>query len=149
MPLTCILQPHHSVLAMAIDRQIIELLSSVLEDHPEIQCCYLYGSAAQGRMAPSSDVDVAVAGFRPLTGDERAELQGDLEVALGRDVDLVDLLCVTGTILRNAVRGVCVLCRDTGVKYRVMRRLVYDQEDLQPLRQRMMDRRREVFAHGH
>lgn len=133
---------------METNRQIVELVLEVLQAHPEIQCAYIYGSALGGKLQPDSDVDVAVAGERPLTVRAKASLREKMEMAVRRDVDLVDLHRAAGTILREAMRGECIMCRDTRVKYQLMRRLVYDQEDLQPLRRQMMDRRREAFVHG-
>ena len=129
--------------------RIRERIATVLQDHDEVRCCYLYGSAARGRMGALSDIDLGVAGDRAFSAEQKLALQEEFEQALQRDVDLVDLSSVSGTILRNVMRGECVCCRDVGVKYRLIRKLVYDQEDFEPLRRRMMDMRREAFIHGH
>jgi predicted nucleotidyltransferase len=133
---------------MLPEHPLVNVLQAVLERHPEIRCCYLYGSAARGERGPASDVDLAVACDAPLAGTEKTALAEECATALGRDVDLLDLVGASGLILRSALRGVCMLCRDVACKYGLMRALVYDQEDLQPLRRQMMRLRREAFAHG-
>ncbi len=127
---------------------VVRALGPVLASHQEVECCYVYGSAASGRLRPDSDVDLAVACSRPLEGAELCALQEECALVLHRDVDLVDLLRVTGLILRNALRGTCVFSRSARSKYRVVRELIYDQEDMQPLRRRLMERRRRIFAYG-
>ena len=130
-------------------RDIEESIGSALEKHPEVLCCYVYGSAADGRMRRGSDVDLAMASDHVLSAGEKQALCEDMAAVLGVDIDIVDLLNATGTILRNAMRGRCVMCRAPDIKYRLIRKLVYDQEDLQPARRRMMESRREAFIHGH
>jgi predicted nucleotidyltransferase len=132
-----------------VEESILVATAAVFRGRPEIQCCYVYGSAARGQRKRGSDVDLAVAAHHVLSVSEKSTLKDELERALLCDVDLIDLLSATGTILRQAMRGVCLLCRSTDVKYRLMRKLIYDQEDLQPARRSMMDTRRKAFVHGH
>ena len=42
--------------------QDLELVRSVLRQHPEIECATLFGSRAKGTHTPRSDVDLALAG---------------------------------------------------------------------------------------
>ena len=127
---------------------IVACIKAVLAEYPDVLCCYLYGSAASGRERPDSDVDLAVACAQPMSAELKAQLFSDLAIALQRDVDLIDLLAVNGPVLRSALHGECLFCRDSALKYKLLHRLVYDQEDLQPLRRKMMERRREAFVHG-
>jgi predicted nucleotidyltransferase len=52
---------------------------------------YVFGSFATGTSTPNSDVDVAVLGSEALPAAARWELAQTLAIALGRDVDLIDL----------------------------------------------------------
>lgn len=131
------------------DGEILHAVAAALQEHPAVQCAYVYGSTARGCRRPDSDIDLAVAADRVLAAGERWALQESLGYVLQTDVDLVDLRRVTGTILRNAMRGTCILCRDPAVKAELIRKLIYDQEDMQPARRRMMRLRRERFARGH
>lgn len=129
--------------------QIRRQLDGFTAVHPEIACAYLFGSATGSRFSDTSDIDLGVAASRPLSGDEKARLREELEDSLHRDIDLVDLQRATGNILRQAMHGICILCRNTTVRYQLMRRLIYDQEDMQPVRNRIMQQRRLRFAYGH
>ncbi len=129
--------------------QITQKLGDFLAAHPDLQCCYLFGSVTGRDFSCLSDVDVGIAASKPMSASEKQALRGELEVTLDRDVDLVDLHQATGSILRKALQGTCILCRSTRVRYQIMRRLIYDQEDMQPLRNLVMKIRRMRFAYGH
>ena len=69
---------------------------------PGLQALYLFGSAASGEARPGSDLDLALLADRPLAADERFDLEQDLALLLGREVDLVDLLAAS-TVMRMQV----------------------------------------------
>jgi uncharacterized protein len=58
---------------------------------PDCVAIYLFGSRATGTPTPDSDVDLAVLPEAPLADEVRWQLAQTLALALGRDVDLVDL----------------------------------------------------------
>jgi predicted nucleotidyltransferase len=58
---------------------------------PGCVAIYLFGSHAAGTARRDSDIDLAVLAPAPLGDEERWHLAQTLAVALGRDVDLVDL----------------------------------------------------------
>lgn len=49
---------------------------------------YIFGSAAEGRDTPDSDIDLAVRGLPP---ESFFEAVGRVALAIGRDFDVVDL----------------------------------------------------------
>ena len=63
---------------------------------------YLFGSVAEGRTRPGSDVDIAVLFRKPITAAALFELRNDLAEALSSDVDLIDLSTAT-TVMRKEV----------------------------------------------
>ncbi|MBM4377391.1 MAG: nucleotidyltransferase domain-containing protein [Deltaproteobacteria bacterium] len=67
-------------------------LAARWSDLPELVAVVLCGSAARGEMTPWSDVDFAVLCEVPLSLDDRLRIVADGTSALGRDVDVVDLL---------------------------------------------------------
>jgi predicted nucleotidyltransferase len=71
---------------------------------PGCVAIYLFGSRATDTALHDSDVDLAILGPAPLGEEERWALAQDVAVALGRDVDLVDLLRAS-TVLRVQVIG--------------------------------------------
>ncbi len=123
-------------------------LAPLWSEYPDVQCGFVYGSAATGRLKAASDVDLAVAGHGPLSAETMLRLREDCAARLHRDVDLIDLHRATGVLLRNALRGVCIYAREGGVRYPLMRRLIYDQEDFHPLRRRIMEGRRRRLVYG-
>ena len=95
----------------AVNREaIVERLRSSVEG---LVAVYLFGSVARGDDHPESDVDVAVLASRPLDAVLRWELQERLAVALGRDVDLVDLRAASA-VLRVRVLAVATLLWTSG-----------------------------------
>jgi predicted nucleotidyltransferase len=52
---------------------------------------YQFGSTTDGTTHADSDLDLAVLARRPLPNLDRWDLQEELAVRVGRDVDLVDL----------------------------------------------------------
>ena len=73
----------------------------------------LFGSLAAGRAHPNSDLDVAVIATTPLTSQARVNMMGDLALAFGRPVDLIDLSRTHCPLLQQVLtRGRLVLCKD-------------------------------------
>lgn len=130
---------------MTVDDQVRHCLSS----HPEIGLAIVFGSIAAGRDTPDSDVDLAVAGSRPLSARDKLGLIGDLALATGRPVDLVDLATATGPILgRILATGRLVHCSDRALYAEVIKRAIYDDADMAPYRDRILaaQRRRWIAA---
>lgn len=76
--------------AQGIEQQIVDVCGA----QPGVVAVYLFGSVARGTDGPSSDVDVAVLFEEPppaRLGGPRLVLEGELERALGRRVDLIVL----------------------------------------------------------
>ena len=128
---------------------IFDQLRELLQTEPDLQLAYLFGSAATNRMRPASDVDVAVAVSPRMDAPRMMALIRRLSESIGRDIDLVDLQQAHGTILKEAMQGKELFCRDYTVKETLMKRLVYEQEDFMPLRRSLLARRRQLELHGH
>ncbi len=75
---------------------------------------YVVGGAAEGRLTVLSDVDVAVYAEKPMKWRELVELALELEDALGRGVDVVDLKTAPLLLACEVVsRGIVVVDRNT------------------------------------
>lgn len=96
-----------------LDDLIERARASVVAALPDVVAVYVFGSAATGHYAPGSDLDVAVLGSRPLPSRDVYDLARALEVELGTDVDLVDLMTAS-TVLKYEVitQGRRVHCVD-------------------------------------
>jgi predicted nucleotidyltransferase len=76
--------------AQALDEAVLNALANRLGQKGKIAAAYLLGSAADGRLRADSDVDIALLPLRgvEISGMERADLAADLELVLGRPVDV-------------------------------------------------------------
>jgi predicted nucleotidyltransferase len=69
---------------------------------PDLRWLAVFGSTARGDATRDSDVDVAVLAGAPIATERLRALRSDLEIALGRDVHLIDLRNAS-TVLRSQV----------------------------------------------
>ena len=88
----------------------------ILAAIPDSVAIYAFGSAVTDHRGPDSDLDLAVLGRRPLPAQALYDLARSLEVDLGLDVDLVDLITAP-TVLRHEVitRGRRIHCAEKDV----------------------------------
>jgi hypothetical protein len=120
---------------------IEERLRACLRDAPPgVVCAYLFGSEARGEARAGSDVDVAVL-YEPAPAARLdagpLDLEGQLERALGRPVQLVVLNAAPADLVHRVLRdGRVLLDRDRAarIRFEVARRNEYF--DLAPIRQR-------------
>lgn len=116
-------------------------VADVLAAHNEIQLGIVFGSAVAGTMREDSDVDVAVYASTPLSVSLRLDLIAELSMALGREVDVVDLYPAYGAILRQVLtKGEVVLKRSESALAMLIKRMLFDQADMEPLRNRIVER---------
>ena len=88
---------------------------SLLSSQGHVAAAYLLGSAADGRLRPDSDVDIAVLPIAPnrLLLTERLTLAAELSRLAGRDVDLGVLTTRNLVYAKEAVtRGRLIFDRD-------------------------------------
>ena len=127
----------------------LETLRQVLSRYPHIRLCMVFGSAATGRSASGSDIDIAVAAAQPLAADARLELIEAFSSALHSEVDLVDLMADRGHILRQALsKGRIVRNDDKSLYARLISRMLFNQADMMPYHDRILRERRMRFLHG-
>lgn len=75
---------------MKIDIDNITLqIEKYASSHDNIVVVYLFGSAATGKMRPSSDLDIAIMSTCRIDGFERIAMETELSNLLHIDVDLV------------------------------------------------------------
>jgi len=92
---------------------------------------------------------VAVLFDRPLDMESRLALWGKLTDALHREVDLVDLYDLGGEILHQILtKGRVVIKNDVHAYFRLVQRMVYNEEDFMPQIRRVLRERVERFAYG-
>ncbi len=124
-------------------------LEERLAAEPSVALALLFGSVASGRARRDSDIDLAVAGPAPLTADAKAALIADLAVLTGRPIDLIDLSTAGTGILRQALcKGRLVCLKDRALYAELIKRLVFEQADWLPYRDRILAERRRRWIGG-
>lgn len=120
-------------------KEIEDRLLDQLRGAPaEVVCAYVFGSFARGEAGPRSDIDVAVLFEKPpesRLGAGPLDLEGDLERALGRPVQLVVLNRAPADLVHRVLRdGRVTIDRDRArrIRFEVAKRNEYF--DLEPIR---------------
>jgi predicted nucleotidyltransferase len=119
-----------------VSGEFMAAMRSVLEAREGLRFALLFGSATRG-LAGARDVDVAVS-FTASPGlMELARLGDDLERAVGRQVDVVDIDHAT-TLLRWEVVKVAlpILVRDRDAWLELLARVPIEYADLRPYLER-------------
>lgn len=121
-----------------MDPVIRDRVQTVFASIPAVVAVYVFGSVARGTDGPGSDVDVAVLMDQippsTLMGPQLS-IEGRLEEAIGRPVDLVILNTASADLVHRVLRdGDLVVERDRGcrIRFEVGKRNEYF--DLQPAR---------------
>lgn len=121
-------------------------LLEVLNRFPRLELVLVFGSVAQGRARPESDLDIAVAaGHRALTAEERIALVEALAERTGRPVDLIDLHDAGEPLLGQILRHGQRLLGSDGAYGRLLSRHLFDQADFLPYRKRILAQRRAAW----
>ncbi|MEO8054723.1 MAG: nucleotidyltransferase domain-containing protein [Acidobacteriota bacterium] len=119
--------------------EVAARLTAALESAPpSVVAAYLFGSVARGEAREGSDVDVAVlfsAPSEPILGNAANRLEGDLERALRRPVQIVELNRAPADLVHRVLRdGQILLDRDRGARIEFEVRLRNEYFDLEPIR---------------
>ncbi|MCD6398195.1 MAG: nucleotidyltransferase domain-containing protein [Spirochaetaceae bacterium] len=114
-----------------------------------IKTVILYGSFASGNATAKSDVDIAIGGIEKFSPDILAAFNLKISKLLNKEVDLVDLNCISGTILTQVLTKGTVLKKENTVLYaELIKKMLYFEEDMAPNIRYIMDYRREKFLNA-
>ncbi|HMB31365.1 MAG TPA: nucleotidyltransferase domain-containing protein [Desulfohalobiaceae bacterium] len=126
----------------------IQTISQMLEEMPEILLAIVYGSAARERLTDKSDIDIAVAGNTAINYERMTEIANILSERAGKEVDLVDLRQVSGPILLEILdKGRVILKKSIPVYAEILRKLWYNQADMMPYTNMIMQKQLDRFFH--
>ncbi|GAB6102226.1 nucleotidyltransferase domain-containing protein [Thermococcus atlanticus] len=123
---------------------MIKILRKELEKHPEIIFAYLHGSSLE--VEHFRDIDVAVYVDESVNDYLRYELKlaTELEMKLGREVDVRVLNDAPPAFKYRVVsRGRVLLSRDEEKRFRFVENAVWEYLDFEPLERRA---RREIVV---
>jgi predicted nucleotidyltransferase len=121
-------------------------IGRILAAHPRLGVGILFGSVSRGGTRADSDIDVAVAGARPLDSGEKLALVEEIAVETGRPVDLIDLQASGGLILQQVLtKGKLVYCPDRNLYAELIKRMLFEQADFMPYHRRLLRERRRAW----
>ena len=124
-------------------------ITEELRDDAGLEMVIVHGSQVSGKARADSDVDIAVLYDAPLSVRQRFSLLARLENVLEKPVDLVDLFSLHGTILKKILTTGKVLLGRGSVKHvQLLRRMIFNQEDMMPYYNRAIAERLKRFIHG-
>lgn len=130
---------------------IRHVLADVLRDRSGLELALLFGSAANGRLHPGSDVDIGILpADSAMSLSEELALQAELEEAVGRSADLVRLDHADPLLRWRAARdGICLYARSAVAEARFRAEAAIAHDELAPLIDDAAHRyRRRVLATG-
>ena len=132
--------------ASPLPSDIGQKIETVLSRYPAVILAIHFGSLAAGHARSESDLDLAVLASMPLSSQTRIDMIGDLALALGRPVDLIDLSRTHCPLLQQILtRGRLILCKDRSQYAELIRRMVYEEADLMPYYRRILAARRKAW----
>jgi predicted nucleotidyltransferase len=120
-------------------------LKDVLAGFPTLVLALVFGSLAQGRQRPDSDLDIAVAARQALTATEKMALIEALAERTGRPVDLIDLTVATEPLLGQILRHGRRLLGSDGAYGHLISRHLFEAADFLPYRNRVLSERRAAW----
>jgi uncharacterized protein len=133
-------------LAMETASALIEHIARLLARYPTIKLGILFGSLAEERATPESDLDLGVAAAESLDTAMKTALIEALAEISGRPVDLVDLRVVSGPILQHVLtRGKLIYCIDRTLYAALIRTMLFNQSDMMPYYERILAERRKAW----
>ena len=123
---------------------IYSSLKKILGQESLVCLGILFGSIVENKQRFESDVDLAVAGERPLTNGEIKNLVEKLSVQLNRPIDLIDLHNTNGTLLHQVLtRGKLIYCDNRTLYAELIKKMLFNQADMMPYHDRILKERRE------
>jgi predicted nucleotidyltransferase len=128
----------------------IHLFAKTLEflsQDSDLLLAIVFGSMADGRNRPDSDIDIAIYPRKSLDHRKRQQLSDDIALATGRAVDLIDLTHVDGALLRQILRtGQVVFSKEPGLLGILSERLLDWQQDFEPQLNSLLKTRLDHFT---
>jgi uncharacterized protein len=123
----------------------IDALRDYCAGDPMISQAIVFGSLARGEQRPESDLDIAIDLGAPMSPSQRLARIEALGALLGRPVDLVDLRDVGEPLLGQVLAGGMRLKGRDEDYARLLTRHLIDKADFMPLRERILDARRQAW----
>ncbi len=131
----------------ALDKLLAQLADGLTE-FPEIELAFLFGSAAKGRLTAASDLDIAVAADTPLALERKNDIGLALSRLTDREIDLIDLHPVSGTILQQVLCTGMIIKKSPLLYARFLKKMWFNQADMMPYTRMILEKHCRRFVHG-
>lgn len=113
--------------------ELRESLSAALRRIPDVEIAVVYGSAAQGRLRPDSDIDIGIAGRERFEPERLVDISLQLVRRIHREIDIIDLRTTRGLVFYEALtKGVVLLADNRQLMADLMKEAVYYGADFLP-----------------
>lgn len=124
-----------------INEAILQKIICLSKQHLNPTLIYLFGSAAQGTMTETSDIDIAFLSNNEHTGYDVLMFSQQLADIANRDVDLIDLT-EASTVFRAQIVGTGKLlyCNDENFRHEYEIRVLKEYAMLNEERKEIIDR---------
>ena len=125
----------------AIDEQLTRFLTR----YPQLKLAILFGSMAEERATPDSDIDLGLLSDAPLSSSVKLELMEAIGAEFGRPVDIVDLYYAPEPVLGQVFKGKRLL-GENKVYAELLTKHLINTADFLPLQQRILGERRAAWT---
>lgn len=129
-----------------MDDQAIQQLKDYFKPINEISSVILFGSYAKGTQNDQSDIDLAVLTKNELSADLKMKLISDLALIFHKTIDIIDLRNTHVPLLQEILtKGIWLQLESNFIKEKLIQRMIYEVEDLQPLREDIQNQKIKRF----
>ena len=129
-----------------MDNQTIQRLKDYFNQNQEISSVVLFGSFAKGTQNSQSDIDLAILTEHDLTADLKIKIVSDLAVIFHKTIDIIDLRTSHVPLLQEILtQGIWLKLKSNSVKEKLIQKMIFEVEDLQPLRENIQNEKIKRF----
>jgi len=121
-----------------MDLKIIQTLKDYFNELSEVTSVILYGSFAQGKQTPQSDIDLGLITTSSLSAELKIKIISDLALIFHKTIDVVDLKQTHVPLLQEILtKGLWLKLDLNSTKEKFIQKMIYEVADLQPLREKI------------
>jgi uncharacterized protein len=124
---------------------MLDHLAHIFKHQTDILLALVFGSAARASLRPDSDIDIAVLSKQPLNSLDKQKLIGEIALATGRSVDLIDLATVGQPLLGQIIKDAKRIKGSDSQFAKLLVRNALDEADFMPYVSRLLQTRRAAW----
>ncbi len=125
---------------------ILNTIQNTLNQFPSIKLAIVFGSVANNRETPDSDIDLAILTNDIIDTKQKIQIIEALATSTGRTIDLIDLRTAGQPLLGEIIsHGTRILGNNAEYASLITKNL-FDQADFLPYRNRILEERRQAWT---